>query len=173
MPAFLTPVLQRLILSLRGSAMLRPCRRVKNENRRLGKAAGRPGKIFAGEAGTHAGTPAGKQLPAARTDARSHERANRLGLIAQTLLVTILAQTLLALVLVDFGFAAFLEGTHGKNGAGGGWAPITDFGRRGTGNLAFPPVGATDFHPDSALRPLGTSEISAIHWPGAPVPRSE
>lgn len=35
-----------------------------------------------------------------------------LGLVAQTLLVAVLLHTLLALVLVDLGFAAFLDGSH-------------------------------------------------------------
>ena len=36
-----------------------------------------------------------------------------LGLVAQTLLVAILLHALLALVLVDFGLTAFLNGAHG------------------------------------------------------------
>ena len=36
-----------------------------------------------------------------------------LGLVAQTLLMAILFHALLALVLVNFRFTAFLDGTHG------------------------------------------------------------
>ena len=37
----------------------------------------------------------------------------RLGLVAQTLLMAVLLHALLALVLIDFGLTAFLNGAHG------------------------------------------------------------
>jgi hypothetical protein len=40
------------------------------------------------------------------------------GLVAQTLLVAVLLHALLALVLVDLGFTAFLDGAHGVCGRG-------------------------------------------------------
>ena len=48
-----------------------------------------------------------------RVDKKRGSAQTILGLVAQTLLMAILFHALLALVLIDFRFTAFLDGTHG------------------------------------------------------------
>ena len=48
-----------------------------------------------------------------RVDKKRGSAQTILGLVAQTLLMAILFHALLALVLINFRFTAFLDGTHG------------------------------------------------------------
>jgi hypothetical protein len=49
---------------------------------------------------------------------RSINPVQRLGLVAETLFVAVLLHALFALVLVDLGLTAFLDGAHGSCGRG-------------------------------------------------------
>ncbi len=68
----------------------------------------------------HAGSPYENELPAL---IKSHNPSG-LGLVAETLFMAILLHALLALVLVDLCFAAFLNGAHGIIR---GWGSVKSF----------------------------------------------